>query len=77
VSLGISVIGSFSNQLPNSAAQNTVQQLISCGTSLGKVSNTYSLHGHRDGVCTDCPGQTFYDLIRTWPRYGGRLTGGC
>jgi len=77
VSLGISVIGSFDTKLPNAAALNTVQQLISCGTSLNKVSRTYSLHGHRDGVCTTCPGQSLYDLIKTWPNFGGRLSGGC
>lgn len=37
VSLGISVIGSFSSKLPNDAALNVVQKLISCGVS--NVSN--------------------------------------
>jgi N-acetylmuramoyl-L-alanine amidase len=40
VSLGISVIGSFSSKLPNDAALNVVQQLISCGVS--KVINKTS-----------------------------------
>lgn len=77
VAIGISVIGSFKTSLPNSAAQNAVRQLIACGVSRGKISGSYTLHGHRDGVCTDCPGTAFYNLIKTWPRYGGRLSGGC
>jgi N-acetylmuramoyl-L-alanine amidase len=77
VSLGVSVIGSFSNKLPNAAALNVVNQLIECGVSNGKLSRSMSLHGHRDGVCTDCPGQTFYNLLTTYPSYGGPLPGGC
>jgi N-acetylmuramoyl-L-alanine amidase len=77
VAIGVSAIGSFMNANPNNAALTAIQQLISCGISLGKLSSNYSLHGHRDGVCTDCPGNALYNTIRTWPRYGGRLAGGC
>jgi N-acetylmuramoyl-L-alanine amidase len=77
VSLGISVIGSFSNRLPNDAALTVLSQLISCSVSNNKVSSSYTLHGHRDGVCTECPGDTFYALLETWPNYGGQLPGGC
>lgn len=77
VAIGVCVMGTYTSRNPNAAAQNVVQQLISCGISRGKLSSSYSLHGHRDGVCTECPGNTFYNTIRTWPRYGGRLAGGC
>jgi N-acetylmuramoyl-L-alanine amidase len=77
VAYGVCVMGTFTSSNPNAAAQNVVQQLISCGISLGKLSSNYSLHGHRDGTCTECPGNTFYATIRTWPRYGGQLAGGC
>jgi len=77
VAIGVSVMGTYTSRNPNTAALNTVQQLISCGIGLGKLSSAYSLHGHRDGVCTECPGNTLYATIRTWPRYGGRLAGGC
>jgi N-acetylmuramoyl-L-alanine amidase len=72
--LGISMIGSFDSRLPNSAALNAVQRLISCGVSLGKISGSYALHGHRDGVCTDCPGDALYNRIRSWPRFAGQLS---
>jgi N-acetylmuramoyl-L-alanine amidase len=77
VAYGVSVIGSYTSRNPNAAALAVTQQLISCGISLGKLSSNYSLHGHRDGTCTSCPGDTLYATIRTWPRYGGRLNGGC
>jgi len=77
VAYGVSVIGSYTSRNPNAAALSVTQQMISCGISLGKLSSSYSLHGHRDGTCTSCPGDTLYATIRTWPRYGGRLNGGC
>jgi len=76
-SLGISVIGSFMTSPPNNAALNVIEQLITCGTDSGDIENLYSLHGHRDGGCTDCPGDALYNIIRTWPLYGGALPGSC
>jgi N-acetylmuramoyl-L-alanine amidase len=75
VSIGVSVMGTFMTTNPNSAALNVVQQLISCGISLGKLSSSYSLHGHRDGGCTSCPGDALYSTIQGWPRYGGSISG--
>lgn len=75
VALGTCVMGTFMTRNPNAAAMTATQQLISCGISKGKLSSSYSLHGHRDGGCTACPGDTFYATIRTWPRYGGVLSG--
>jgi len=77
VALGVCVIGTYTSRNPNAAALSATQQLISCGISMGKLSSTYSLHGHRDGTCTECPGNTLYATIKTWPRYGGVLAGGC
>jgi N-acetylmuramoyl-L-alanine amidase len=77
VAYGVAVIGSYMTRNPNAAALQVTQQLISCGISLNKLSANYSLHGHRDGTCTDCPGNSLYATIKTWPRYGGQLAGGC
>jgi len=77
VAFGVSVIGSYTSKNPNAAALSATQQLISCGISLNKLSGSYSLHGHRDGTCTSCPGDTLYATIKTWPRYGGKLNGSC
>jgi len=75
--IGVCIMGTYDNRNPNSAALTATQQLISCGISLGKLSSSYSLHGHRDGRCTSCPGNALYATINTWPRYGGRLPGAC
>jgi len=75
--LGVCVMGTFMTVNPNNAALTVTQQLISCGVNLRKLSATYSLHGHRDGTCTSCPGDRLYATIKTWPRYGGQLAGGC
>jgi len=77
VAIGVCVMGTFTSANPNAAALQVTQQLISCGVELGKLSSSYSLHGHRDGTCTSCPGDALYATIRTWPRYGGPLPGGC
>jgi N-acetylmuramoyl-L-alanine amidase len=74
---GVSIMGNFMHRNPNAAALKATQQLITCGISLGKLRATYSLHGHRDGTCTDCPGNTLYNTIQSWPRYGGKLPGSC
>ncbi|CAF0916537.1 unnamed protein product [Brachionus calyciflorus] len=69
-SIGICVIGDFTSRNPNSLAIEAVKNLIQCGVDLGKIKPTYSLRGHRDSSATACPGDTFYALIKTWPRYG-------
>ncbi|XP_053394885.1 peptidoglycan recognition protein 1-like [Mercenaria mercenaria] len=69
-SLGICVIGDFRNTVPNLKAQKKVKQLISCAVSENRLKSNYKLGGHRDvNKNTTCPGQSFYDLIKTWDRY--------
>ncbi|CAF1234774.1 unnamed protein product [Rotaria magnacalcarata] len=68
-SIGISVIGDYMSQKPNSAALNSVKALIECGISRGYISSTYTLRGHRDLDSTSCPGNAFYNEIKTWTNY--------
>jgi peptidoglycan recognition protein len=68
-SIGICVMGDYRTRVPNSLAQNAVKALIQCGKEKGILKSTYTLKGHRDGCSTECPGQSFYNLIRTWPNY--------
>ncbi|XP_069499266.1 peptidoglycan recognition protein 1-like [Ambystoma mexicanum] len=68
-SIGVSVIGSFSGRNPSVAAQRAVQSLIRCGVSRVLVRSNYVLKGHRNVSPTSCPGNSFYNLIRTWPRF--------
>ncbi|KAM4640715.1 peptidoglycan recognition protein 1-like [Discoglossus pictus] len=68
-SIGISFIGSFTSRNPSAAAQNAAKSLIRCGVSKGFIRSNYILKGHRDVSSTDCPGNTFYRTVRTWPSY--------
>lgn len=66
---GISFIGDFRTRLPNPSAIHAAQELIRCGVENGKIIGNYVLKGHRDVGNTECPGQTLYDYIQTWPHY--------
>lgn len=61
----------FLAKLPNTAALNVTKELIECGIEMNKIrpGNGYKLLGHRQASATDCPGQSLYDEIKTWPRY--------
>nr|KAG5698050.1 hypothetical protein BaRGS_016698 [Batillaria attramentaria] len=67
--IAISVIGDFTDHVPNEAALDTVKQLIQCGLDNGKISPHYTLKGHRDVGTTACPGTAYYNLIQSWPHY--------
>jgi N-acetylmuramoyl-L-alanine amidase len=71
--LAISFIGDFQRNRPSSNALDAAKRLIACGVSKGKISSSYTLHGHRDGRSTTCPGNALYNEIKTWANYGGGL----
>ncbi|XP_012534615.2 uncharacterized protein LOC105835677 [Monomorium pharaonis] len=66
-SIGICIIGDFSDFLPNAAALKTLNELIACGVSLGKIRNNYNVIGHRQTRSTECPGESFYKYVVTLP----------
>ncbi|CAN7937003.1 unnamed protein product, partial [Ixodes hexagonus] len=73
-SLAFAFIGDFSNHIPNRRMLIAAQRLIGCGIALGKIRPDYTLHGHRDANCRQCPGDAFYAFMRTClPHFGGRL----
>ncbi|XP_076240324.1 peptidoglycan-recognition protein SC2 [Calliopsis andreniformis] len=68
-SIGICVIGDFSDFLPNKAALKALNALIDYGVSLGKISESYHVLGHRQAKNTLCPGDEFYKYVVTHPRW--------
>ncbi|KAK0049828.1 peptidoglycan recognition protein [Biomphalaria pfeifferi] len=66
---GFCFIGTFTSHVPTSAAQQAAKDMIACGVQLGKLRSDYTLRGHRDVGATECPGNAFYPLIKTWPHY--------
>uniref|UniRef100_H3ACA9 Peptidoglycan recognition protein 1 n=2 Tax=Latimeria chalumnae TaxID=7897 RepID=H3ACA9_LATCH len=66
---GISFMGNFTNVAPNAAALAAVKNLLCCAVSKGYLRPDYVLKGHRDLGTTECPGSSFYNLIKKWPRF--------
>ncbi|XP_041367447.1 peptidoglycan recognition protein 1-like [Gigantopelta aegis] len=69
VGFGFCMVGNFMNRVPNAAALAAVKSIIACGVQHGHLSTGYILKGHRDVGTTDCPGNSLYHLIRSWPHY--------
>lgn len=68
-SIGICVIGNFTSHEPNLIAIETLKDLIEFGVSKGEIQSDYKLIGHRQGSRTECPGNSLYDLIKTFPHF--------
>ncbi|KAJ8972445.1 hypothetical protein NQ314_000178 [Rhamnusium bicolor] len=70
ISIGICVIGDWTELLPPEEQLNAIHQLIAMGVREGKIQRDYKLVGHkqvREG--TVCPGDRLYEEIKTWPHY--------
>lgn len=63
---GISFIGKYASSLPSSVMQEAAKNLILCGISKNEIQSDYGLYGHRDGSCTECPGNAFYNSLNSW-----------
>jgi N-acetylmuramoyl-L-alanine amidase len=68
-SVSISFIGEFKDILPEDAALEAANKLIKCGVSLGHISETYILIGHRQISSTSCPGSKLFGHLRTLDRF--------
>nr|CAD7454711.1 unnamed protein product [Timema tahoe] len=68
-SIGICVIGDFSDRLPNEEALTTLSDLISCGVDIGKIGEGYHVIGHRQARDTLCPGDTLYKWVEALPQW--------
>ncbi|XP_068082155.1 uncharacterized protein [Anabrus simplex] len=68
-SIGICIIGDFTDRLPDDAALTTLENLITYGVELGKIRPDYHTIGHRQATATECPGNKLYDYITKWPSW--------
>lgn len=68
-SVAFSLMGNFMKHLPGENMMKAAKKLVLCGIEKNVIAADYQLHGHRDQVCTACPGDAFYKVVRTWPRY--------
>ncbi|CAL8105813.1 unnamed protein product [Calicophoron daubneyi] len=72
VSYGFSVVGNFMTNTPTQAALSAIRAMIEQAVKRGYLTQTYNVLGHRDVGNTSCPGDAFYEIIKTWPDYGKR-----
>lgn len=70
ITIGICMIGNFTNKLPNVKALTALRQMIYCL----KTDDTIQLRGHRDLGETKCPGNALYNLLKYCPFYNGTST---
>ncbi|XP_013189634.2 peptidoglycan-recognition protein LB [Amyelois transitella] len=69
VSVGICLIGDWTQSLPTSKQIKTAKALIHAGIQLGYIKPDYKLVGHRQVRDTQCPGDALYREIQSWPHY--------
>ncbi|CAL1680429.1 unnamed protein product [Lasius platythorax] len=68
-SIGICIIGNYSNRTPKAAAIQAVAKLITRGVNNGEIKSDYKLLGHRQTWSTACPGDSLYTMIQSWPHW--------
>ncbi|XP_011344963.1 peptidoglycan-recognition protein SC2 isoform X2 [Ooceraea biroi] len=68
-SIGICIIGDYSNRTPKPAAVQAVSKLIAYGVSNDEIKSDYILLGHRQTGQTTCPGNSLYGMIKSWPHW--------
>ncbi|KAF3428665.1 hypothetical protein E2986_14106 [Frieseomelitta varia] len=73
-SIGICIIGDFTNRLPNEAALKALNALISYGVSKGSISHSYHVLPHRQVTSTACPGTKLYEYVKKLPRWTNNPT---
>ncbi|XP_032686582.1 peptidoglycan recognition protein-like, partial [Odontomachus brunneus] len=66
-SIGISFIGTFHNVKPPKVQLYAAQKIIEIGVETGKIAPDYKLLGHRQVSNTSSPGETLYDILKSWP----------
>nr|AGK40911.1 PGRP-LB [Nilaparvata lugens] len=68
-SIGIAFIGDYTEVLPSTEMLDLAKQLVVCGIEKNFIDKDYVLYGHRDVGKTECPGNSLYGEICTWPHH--------
>lgn len=67
---GVAFVGNYTGSLPSEAALLIVRNLLpSCAMRAGLLRPDYKLLGHRQLVRSDCPGNSLFRLLSTWPHF--------
>ncbi|XP_022121530.1 peptidoglycan-recognition protein LF isoform X3 [Pieris rapae] len=73
-SIGIAFIGTFNTIVPSKRQVEACQRLIKLGVKLGKIAKDYKLLAHRQLMSTLSPGDTVFNIIKTWPHFVSNFT---
>ncbi|XP_056633665.1 peptidoglycan recognition protein-like [Diorhabda sublineata] len=68
-SIGICLLGNFTDEEPPNIQIQALKQLIRCAENTKKVTNDYHLIGHSQGSATLCPGKFVLNIIKGWPHF--------
>nr|ALX00062.1 peptidoglycan recognition protein SA [Melanoplus sanguinipes] len=68
-SIGIALIGDFTDSLPSRPQLKALEKLLDCGRELKELSEDYKLLGARQVVATQSPGLALYQEIQNWPAW--------
>jgi hypothetical protein len=69
ISIGICVIGDWTQELPPEWQLEAVHQLVEYGVEQGFIQEDYKLLGHRQVRDTECPGDRLFNEITTWEHF--------
>ncbi|XP_063910881.1 peptidoglycan-recognition protein SB1-like [Zophobas morio] len=72
-SIGIALIGAFTNTTPSQTQLNALKDLLACGTEKNYIRSNYHMIGHRQEKDTSCPGDRLYNEISTWPHFDSSI----
>ncbi|XP_050683311.1 peptidoglycan-recognition protein LC-like [Leptidea sinapis] len=73
-SIGIAFIGTYNTENPVNRQIEACQKIIRQGVRLGKLAKDYKLFAHRQLMSTLSPGDTVYDIVKTWPHFVKNVT---
>ncbi|XP_055905690.1 peptidoglycan-recognition protein SB1-like [Eupeodes corollae] len=68
-SIGICLIGNWSESVPPQGMLDKMKQLINYGVEKGHIQRNYRLHGHRQVKATECPGKALQAEIEKWEHF--------
>ncbi|XP_026286553.1 peptidoglycan-recognition protein SC2-like [Frankliniella occidentalis] len=68
-SIGVGIIGTFTNETAPPALQSALRRLLEWGVSLGKLTGNYKIMGACQVQSSDSPGWSFMEDLRTWSHW--------
>ena len=80
VGYGVCFLGDFTAHNPSQPARAAYTSLVNCALEMGKIAVDFQMFGHRQTKPvggTECPGDTLYSTIQSWPHWVGHSVSQC